>query len=140
MEKPDLDKVLDGDTPVVRTKTSRLNRSVAVIGAMAASVAIARSVPLALGNPMPREMLDALGPDKSGPPPDSLDHTDPMAKFVRVRFEGEVRPDDVLSYNVTEGWIECGRYITINGERRWKKERGRILSYRKVGKVEPFWR
>jgi hypothetical protein len=113
-----------------------------LLGAMVAATSIATAEPLALTqNAAVRTILDALGrPDKDQPVPLILDVTDPLAKFVRVKFNGETRPDDVLSYNVTEGWIECGRYTVINGVRRWKKERGRILSYRKTGIVEPFWR
>ncbi len=122
--------------------------AVAASAAAAASGALGRTiermakdVPLSLvADPALREALDKLGPNRSEAPPDALDHTNPLAKFVKVRFDGEVRPDDVLSYNVAEGWIVCGRYVTINGNRIWKRERGRILSYRKVGKVEPFWR
>lgn len=113
-----------------------------MLGAMVVATEIAMAEPLALTqNAAAKTILNALGaPDKSQPPPRTLDHTDPLAKFIRVKFDGEIRPDDVLSYNVAEGWIECGRYTTINGVRRWKRERGHILSYRKIGRVEPFWR
>jgi hypothetical protein len=109
------------------------------VGGMAAAL---RDIPLSVvTDPTIRGALDALGNvDKSKTPPPVLDHTSPLAKFIRVRFDGEVRPDDVLSYNVEEGWIVCGRYNTINGQRIWRRERGRILSFTKKGKVEPFWR
>jgi len=148
-------------TNAERGTPSRLKKALTGMSASAAGMAIAagaaatatgalgrtierlgKDVPLSMiDDPVIRNALDALGGiDKSKAPPDTLTHESPLAKFVKVRFDGEVRPDDVLSYNVTEGWIECGRYITISGERRWKRERGRILSYKKTGKVEPFWR
>lgn len=45
-----------------------------------------------------------------------------IAKRIGIKFNGEIRPLDVVGYNVSEGWID-----TVKGERL-------------LGTVEPFWR
>lgn len=45
-----------------------------------------------------------------------------IAKRLGIKFNGEVRPNDVQAYDVTEGWI-----LTTKGETLY-------------GAVEPFWR
>lgn len=111
------------------------------LGALAVAASAAAAVTGAMGKTI-EDVGVAMGklPDKTQPPPQEADVNTPFAAMIGVKLDGEVRPGDVLAYNVAEGWIECGRYITINGERRWKRERGRILSYRKTGVVEPYWR
>lgn len=152
MDKPTAtDRLTNTQPEMQELPEATKRRTAAILGAasglgkfaMAGAAAVAlRGQTLGDFREIENRQMAALsgGPDKSAPPPTELDHTSPLAKYIRIRFDGEVRPDDVLSYNVVEGWIVCGRYTTINGQRAWRRERGRILSYTKTGVVEPFWR
>jgi len=86
---------------------------------------------------MSRTPLEPVRPEA---PPDAADTNYQFAADIGVKFNGVVRPLDVLAYNVAEGWIDCGRFTQINGKRIWRRERGVIMTYRLKGVVEPFWR
>lgn len=45
-----------------------------------------------------------------------------ICKLIGIRFNGGIRPGDVIAYDMDEGWIETNR--------------GKVLR----GNVEPFWR
>jgi hypothetical protein len=55
---------------------------------------------------------------------------------VGVRLNGEVCPNNVVEFCVSEGWVR--QWIVVNGKP--KMERGRYLAFRRQGRVEPFWR
>ncbi len=107
------------------------------LGKMTAGIAAVTAA--TLGAAVASEALhDAF--DKTWPVPRQADADHPQVKRLGVKFDGKVRPNDVLAYDANAGWIECGRYTTINGNRIWRRERGRVLTYRLTGVVEPFWR
>jgi len=102
---------------------------------MAASAISVSGVP----SPAAVEALSAPTPRPESPP-DEADTSYQFAADIGVKFNGVLRPLDVLAYNVAEGWIDCGRFTQINGQRIWRRERGVIMTYRLKGIVEPFWR
>lgn len=81
--------------------------------------------------------------DKTKPPPRqlstderSLHYVDWAIGNVEVVFNGKTRPNDVVSYDADDGWIEAQVRLP-NG--RLRIERGRVLTVRLRGVVEPRW-
>ena len=60
----------------------------------------------------------------------------PHYRRIGVKFNDEVVPNNVVSFCVSENWIR--QYLKING--RIRIERGKIVTIKRLGKVEPFWR
>lgn len=115
----------------------RRSQAVASIGHFAAAASVAAIAVGGFGKAV-ETMIDAF--DKAMPVPRQADADHPLVKRLGVMVDGKVRPNDVLAYDADAGWVECGRYTTINGVRSWRRERGRILTYKLAGLVEPFWR
>lgn len=69
--------------------------------------------------------------------------TDPASPFympnltkMGVRFNGTPRKKDVQEFNVSEGWI---RVHIRDNKGNWKKSRGRYITVKLNGVVEPYW-
>ena len=75
-------------------------------------------------------------PDRASIEEESPFFTNFGGHAVAVRYNGNVRKDDVAEYCVSEGWI---RVVTrVNGT--LKRERGRLVCIKLSGIVEPFYR
>lgn len=113
---------------------------IAAVGPLAASV-IALSASQAAAHEVAAEAIGSRVtipkalPDRASIEEDSPFYTDFGGLKAGVRFNGEVRKDDVAEYCVSEGWI---RVVTrVNGT--LKRERGRLVCIKLKGKVEPFY-
>lgn len=69
--------------------------------------------------------------------------TDPDSPFymtglgkMGVKFNGVPRKKDVQEFNVSEGWI---RVHIRDNKGNWKKSRGRYITVKLNGVVEPYW-
>lgn len=60
-----------------------------------------------------------------------------VIKRVGVKFNGIERKNDVAMYDVNDGFI---RVHIRDNKGNWKRSRGRFITVKLNGKVEPFWR
>ena len=58
-------------------------------------------------------------------------------KSIGVRFNGQVRQNDVEEFCVSEGWI---RKRLTNARGQLIRERGKVRTLKMRGTVRPFWR
>lgn len=58
-----------------------------------------------------------------------------FTRGLKVKFEGKVRPDDVIEYCISEGWVRIAKRMA-NG--KFIRERGRLVGVKHPGVVEPF--
>lgn len=99
---------------------------------------LGREVPVAqaiTSRPEPVAALRGDLPDRL-----SVDDRSPFygpTKGIGVRLDGKVRPDDVIEYCVSEGWVRIMRRMA-NGKPI--RERGRYVGTKFHGVVEPFWK
>lgn len=56
---------------------------------------------------------------------------------LNVVFNGTQRPNDVCEFCVSEGWIKI---LLKAGRPGWKMSRGRFLTLKLNGTVEPKWK
>jgi hypothetical protein len=59
------------------------------------------------------------------------------SKGLGVRFNGVERKNDVVEFDVAEGWV---RVHQRDGRGRFKQERGQWSTITLKGTVEPFWK
>jgi hypothetical protein len=109
------------------------------IGALAASAMAIAAVGPALNSQLVAGALAQRSrpplPDRASIEEESEFYSDFGGLKVGVRFNGEVRKNDVAEYCVSEGWIMVvGR---INGV--LARKNGRLRTARLEGVVEPFY-
>lgn len=84
-----------------------------------------------------REAMNGMRaiPNHVSTDPDSPFFMDGLGK-MGVKFNGVPRKKDVQEFNVSEGWI---RVHIRDNKGNWKKSRGRYITVKLNGVVEPYW-
>ena len=80
---------------------------------------------------LPNGLPSRLCADKTSP------YFDPACSRVGVKYNGTARNGDVYSYDVAEGWI---RVHIRDNKGGWKQSRGRFVTVKLSGIVEPYWK
>lgn len=86
-----------------------------------------------------KNFRDSLPPDHV-----SVDKESPFfcefSKHIGVKLDGYVM-HNVHEYCASKGWVMlAGVFQSRGGRTIFKRERGKIVTVRKTGKVEPYWR
>lgn len=69
---------------------------------------------------------------------EQFEHFDPdVVSRIGVKFNGVERKGDVAYYDCDEGFI---RIHLRDNKGRWKQSRGKFVTYKLQGVVEPYWR